>query len=65
MQRNRPDPSPAKTAPPPDPEAVLCARVYALILSWPCPKCGKPYPCQCNKLVQPEDGRQTGESAHG
>jgi len=62
MQRNRTDPSPTAA---PDPEAILCARVYALILSWPCPKCGKPYPCQCNKLVQPVDDQQTGESAQG
>lgn len=31
-----------------DPESVLLARAYALILSWGCPKCGKPYPCPCD-----------------
>jgi hypothetical protein len=31
-----------------DPEATLLARAYALILSWGCPKCGKPYPCPCD-----------------
>ena len=62
MQRNRPDPFPT---PPPDPEAVLCARAYALILSWSCSKYGKLYPCQCNKSVRPKDDRQNGEAAHG
>lgn len=31
-----------------DPESALLARAYALILSWGCPKCGKPYPCPCD-----------------
>ena len=25
--------------------AKLLARVYNLILSWPCPSCGQPFPC--------------------
>ncbi len=33
------------TIPPVDHETVLLARVYRLILSWPCPQCGQPYPC--------------------
>lgn len=30
---------------PADPEAALLARAYRLVMSWPCPECGKPYPC--------------------
>ena len=29
-------------------ELESLARVYERILSWPCPQCGKPYPCECD-----------------
>ncbi len=37
-----------------DPEAALLARAYALILSWGCPTCGKPYPCPCDASATEE-----------
>jgi hypothetical protein len=32
----------------PDPAAALLSRAYGLILSWPCPACGRPFPCACD-----------------
>lgn len=29
-----------------DPAAAGLARAYHIILSWGCPECGKPYPCE-------------------
>jgi hypothetical protein len=30
---------------PEEAQAQLLARAYSLILSWPCPLCGRPFPC--------------------
>jgi hypothetical protein len=29
-----------------DPAAAQVARAYHVILSWGCPECGRPYPCE-------------------
>lgn len=44
MTPHKPNLSPT---PLPDPEAALLARAYSLILSWPCPTCGKSGLCEC------------------
>jgi hypothetical protein len=54
-------PSSSPTLPrPPDPEAALLARAYALILSWPCPICGKPYPCEHDLATMPAEANSDG-----
>lgn len=43
-------------------EAAQLARAYRLILSWPCPNCGQPYPCPCDarETARPADTSQKG-----
>lgn len=43
-----------------DTETELLARVYALILSWPCPTCGEVGFCACG-----ENTSQTAENTVG
>lgn len=38
-----------------DHEAILLARAYRLILSWPCPDCGQPFPCAHDLANDPDD----------
>jgi hypothetical protein len=32
----------------PDEQGETLARFYRLVLSWPCPNCGQPWPCPCD-----------------
>ena len=48
-------------------ETALFARVVALVMSWPCPKCGQPGLCNCfddaprvEQVVQNSERGQTG-----
>jgi hypothetical protein len=43
------------TAPAADPEAVLFGRLVALVLSWPCKRCGQMGICQCYGEPSTED----------
>lgn len=45
---------PPSQAVPENHEATLVARAIALVLSWPCPKCGQPGLCKC--FVDPNAG---------
>lgn len=50
----RPATRPAET---PDREAVILGRLVARVLSWPCPKCGRPWPCACFETPKPDETR--------
>jgi hypothetical protein len=49
---------PAPTA---DLEAVLFGRLVALVLSWPCKRCGQTGICQCYQEQPPEDSVKKAE----
>ncbi len=41
-----------------DPETVLFSRLIALVLSWPCKRCGKTGLCECYSDPQPPSPTQ-------
>ena len=53
MPPSRPD---APPRPPADPAAELLSRAYGMILSWPCPTCGQPFPCLHDLAEPPVEG---------
>ena len=54
-------PAPGRAAvPSPDLAGDLLARAFERILRWPCPQCGRPFPCPCDD-PQP---KQTVELTH-
>jgi hypothetical protein len=50
------------TAPGADPEAVLFGRLVALVLSWPCKRCGQTGICHCYQEQPPEDSATKAET---
>jgi len=52
-------PIPTPSRPPADLAAEKLARAYGLILSWPCPVCGRPFPCPCDLAETPPAQAET------
>ena len=50
------------TAPAADPEAILFGRLVALVLSWPCKRCGQTGICHCYQEQSREDSATKAET---
>lgn len=57
--RVKPDPHAQPTTQGTDPEAAAWGR---LVLSWPCPLCGRPWPCDCYSDPEPAAAQNKQES---
>ncbi len=51
------------SSPGPEAEANVLAQAYLLILSWPCPLCGQPFPCAHDLAEDPDGPGKAGDES--